>query len=510
MKGCRILVCLISFLLFAGMSSLHARQLDSSVMAALDSRLAEYVESLKYEGIDTQKAECDFLIDSSSDSLIRQFIALRLYDHYLGSPVMGTEAVAIHIFDRWFQPGLISMGSDLDLLNARIFADFNRQSLVGEKAPSLVMETMDGDTVRLFSRKGRYAEKGDRHSILFFYDAGCIKCRMESILLRNLLETEDYPVDFYAVYAGDDRQAWTSYVAERLDIEVNQTGIFHLWDPTLDSDFQRKYGVVQTPRMLLVGPDQIIKGRGLDVSALSQMLHDIFSAPDLEYGAPSTEPYFDYLLSSAVGGKGILTKEDVSAVADRLASAWLQAGDTTMCRQMLGDFLYYLAPKTGEGIKEGLHYVIDEYVLGRNDIWKTKGDSLKVIGFAQIMDDLLSKAECGSRIMDFKVPGDLIRHGKKIKAGDFKLRRLKGEKNIIIFYTEGCHICDSEKAAVRELVAGDRRYRALFVNIDYIADSDPVLAESLFDSFDLSTLPYILMTDRKGYIVGRYMTLQKL
>ena len=466
-----------------------AQQLDSAVQAALGSRLAEYFEALRYESPDVQKAEADFLIESTSDPLVRQYVACSVYEHFVDSPIMGAEAVAIHVYDKWFKPGLISMRSDIEKMNAGIFAEFNRQSLIGMKAPELVMETMEGDSLRLF---------GDRHSVLFFYDAGCAKCKIETILLGNLLATEDYPIDFYAVYAGDDRKAWEAYVADRFDIDASSTRIHHVWDPQLDSDFQRKYGVVQTPRMFLIGPDQVIKGRGLDTYALAQMLGEVFSHPDLEYGNPQSEKFLDQLLSESVP----------SDIADHLAGRWLQSGDTTMCRQMAGDLLYYLAPKTGEEVKASMDHLIDEYILGRDDIWKSEDDSVKVIGFAQIMDDLLSKSAPGSRVADIKVPGDLLRHGKKIKSGTFNLRKLKGKNNIIIFYTEGCHICDAEKAAARKLVAENPAYRVLMVNVDRIMESDPSEAEKLFDRFDLSTLPFILQTDRKGVIARRYISLQ--
>jgi thiol-disulfide isomerase/thioredoxin len=250
--------------------------------------------------------------------------------------------------------------------------------------------------------------------------------------------------------------------------------------------------------MFLIGPDQVIKGRGLDTYALTQMLGEIFSHPELEYGSPQSEKLFDQLLSESVP----------SDIADHLAGRWLQSGDTTMCRQMAGDLLYYLAPKTGEDVKESMDHLIDEYILGRGDIWKSADDSVKVIGFAQIMDDLLSKSAPGSRIADIKVPGELLRHGKKIKSGTFNLRKIKGKNNIIIFYTEGCHICDAEKAAARKLVAEDPAYRVLMVNVDRIMESDPSEAEKLFDRFDLSTLPFILQTDRKGVIARRYISLQ--
>ena len=87
----RILLILLSLflLLKTGEMSSFAQQLDSARMNALSSRLSEYFEALKHESLDVQKAECDFLISSCTDSLVRQFVALSIYDHYADSRIMG-------------------------------------------------------------------------------------------------------------------------------------------------------------------------------------------------------------------------------------------------------------------------------------------------------------------------------------------------------------------------------------------------------------------------------------
>ena len=497
----RLIIILAAFFAAAVISS--AQQLDSAKRVLLDEKLAEYTAAIEREGVQAQKEECDFLIGSSTDSLVRQYVALRLYDHYMSSKVMGAEAVAIHIFDTWFLPGKVSMGDDMDLMTARVYAEFNRQSQIGMQAPELTMEAMGGDIVTLFPSGDNVK---DRHSVLFFYDTDCAKCKVESILLSHLLEEEDYPIDFYAIYTGDNRESWEAYVAERFDFPTGRTKVTHLWDPTLDSDFQRKYGILQTPRMYLIRPDQVIKGRGLDTYALALMLNEILAHPDLDYGNPQMDPLFDNLLAHS-------TETGVKAAADYLAQSQLHAGDTTMCRQLLGDFLYYLAPKTGQAMKEGTKYLINEYILGRNDIWNTADDTLKVVGFAEIMDDLLSKSMQGSRIADIKVPGELLTAAKSAKK-TMNLRKLKGESNIIIFHTNGCNICAAEIAAARNIISQlDRKQKnkikVFLVNVDDIMASDPALASKLFDSFDLSSLPFIISTDKKGIIDSRYVTLRK-
>jgi hypothetical protein len=130
-----------------------------------------------------------------------------------------------------------------------------------------------------------------------------------------------------------------------------------------------------------------------------------------------------------------------------------------------------------------------------------------VTGFAEIMDDLLSRSVPGTEISDLKVPGRLLTH-RKDKSGDYRLGKLKGDRNIIIFYTEGCHVCDAEKASASKIVASDRSTYVLMVNMDEIISDSPSLSACLFDSFDMSSLPFIVETDRKGIIRRRYVSLQ--
>ena len=73
--------------------SLQAQEPYPQLGAKLDS----YLAALVGESASAQSAECDFLINTTQDSLLRQYVALKLYDHYLQSPVMGDDAVAVHV-----------------------------------------------------------------------------------------------------------------------------------------------------------------------------------------------------------------------------------------------------------------------------------------------------------------------------------------------------------------------------------------------------------------------------
>ena len=487
----RILLILLSCFACLGVQA-QAQQLDSLTKAGLSDKLDEYFDAIKALDVDAQKEEVDFLIGTATDSLVRQFVAVKVYDHYLGSPVMGAEAVAIHVLDKWFFDGSVKMYDDVDLLHARIFADFNRQSLIGEKAPQLSLLTYDDEPASL------YSAPSEKYSVLYFYDTGCAKCKLENIRLTEAFKEKSYPIECYAVYAGDNKDQWKEYQNNKFNFEG--ISVTHLWDPEIDSDFQRKYGVLQTPRMFLISPDGTIVGRGLDTDALMQLLEAVFAETELEYGGAESAELFDRLLGSTP------SRREIADVARMIEDATLGEGNEVMYRQLIGDYLYYLAPKTGEEFKEGLYEFIPRYILGREDIWSSEDDRMKVVGFAEIMNDLLSKAAPRTTIADLKVDGIYIRNGKE-KQCRKNLRKLCGLVNIVIFHTEGCHICEAEIAQAREL-AETPKLNVFLVNVDKTISENPSLSTRLFDSFDLSALPFILMTDRKGHIMARYMTLQ--
>lgn len=484
--------------------SIHAQQLDSTIRKTLDHHLEEYAAAIHRESPEVKQQECDFLIDSTTDSLIRQHVAVKLYGHYLESPLMGDEAVAIYIFDRWFASGNVAMYTDADLINARIFADFNRQSLIGSSAPSLILRDSAGNPEII-----DFQDSGNRYKVLFFYDSSCSKCKLESILLRNFLSTSGHTVDFYAVFTGDDFQSWQSFVKERLTADYGNVHVRHLWDPEIESDFQRKYGVIQTPRLFLISPAGEIIGRGLDTEALAKMFGMLFREVKLDYGSDESYELYDEIFASSEGRPQL---EEIIKVADHIADATIAKGDTVMFRQMTGDLLYYLGPQTGSSFKEGTDYLVDKYILTRPDVWRTEDDSIKVIGFARMLDDLLSKCPKGTQMPDLTLPGELI-SSRRSKQGEWNLRKLGGKRNIVIFYTEGCHICDAEKAAAARLVDKEivgrkaaRGTRILLVNVDHILKEYPDMSASLFDTFDLSTLPFIVQTDKNAVIIAKYLS----
>lgn len=490
-----LLTIIVSVTALLSMPLSVSAQLDTAVSNALGAKLDEYMLIIGTEPAEVKCEETDFLISSCTDSLVRQFTALRLYSHFMESKLMGDESVAIHIFDKWFSDGKVKMKSESDFMGARIFAEFNRLSLIGKKAPELYLENDSGAYVSIFGNDSR----SDRPSILFFYDSGCATCKMESIMLRSLLNGTEYTVNLYAVYTQQSGENMERFKTEYLDIRNPQVNVEYLWDPMSVSDFQMKYGILQTPGIFLISRDGTVIGRKLDVMALGRLM-EIYCKP-YEYGSRESSAFYDEVFASYGGHPG---SDDVKGICDAIAGKTLEQKDTLRFKQMAGDLMYWLGASRGEGIKCGLEYLIDRYIAGEPAIWTTGEDSLKVLSYSEILRDLLAKAPAGERLPAVEVPGIMKIRGKE-RNKTVRLDRLRNAT--VIFHTEGCPVCEAELAAADSLSKADRREKFFLTDIDEVMNTAPDTAFLLFEKFDLTVMPYITETDRKCRVTRKYMSL---
>jgi hypothetical protein len=276
----------------------------------------------------------------------------------------------------------------------------------------------------------------------------------------------------------------------------------HAWDPDLESDFQRKYGVLQTPRMFLVAPDGTVVGRGLDTPAL-QMLTDKYSGKEgYVYGTPEGTSLYEKVFADYGDD---LKPEDVLDVAAYVAERTYGEGDTETFKHMEGDLLYFLSSQTGETFKEGTKLFIDKYILGVPNVWNKDEDASQVVSMAKMMKELLERTPVGSTVPDLKVHGTLLRKPclfrKASKEGSFSLRKA----DYLVFYTKGCGRCEETLAAARNLA--DNKAKVLLVNMDTLMGVHPEEAQSLLDTFDLSGLPYVIQLGSGGVVLHRYVEL---
>lgn len=272
---CLFLICAGKTALASAPELLCPSAPDSLQLCALDSLVDTYANSLFLESAAVKEAECNFMIESVADSAARTRVANRLYNHYHDSALMGDEEVAIFLWDNWFYNAKLRVipsggrSEEEEFYDRQLFADLNRPTLLGEKAPQLVAKAPNGARVKLPS--------AGEVSVLFFYDTDCGKCKLESAVLPKALESSKEKLVFYAFYTGSDRKAWKKW-RQSFKLDNNNIKVLHVWDPHFGSDFLRLYGVISTPKLYVVNSEGRIFGRRLEVENLGGVLDLLYES----------------------------------------------------------------------------------------------------------------------------------------------------------------------------------------------------------------------------------------
>ena len=263
-------LCTLTILLVIALSS-FAQSVQSerdSLKAALFDAVRRDLPAMSLLPADSIIYFADKIIsimDSREDSTE---MAGLFFDYFMECPVMGAEAVSVHIADSYFLNGKLKWPDDNSYPELYAFAEFNRSSLIGSSAPPLVLNAIDSAIVDVRAVRSP-------HKVLYFYEDGCATCIRQTPLLVSLLNAYDGEgqIAFFAIYTQSERSQWEQYVAQNFDkIDNPKVTVYNLWDPELESDFQMKYGVLTTPALFLLDSENIIVGRKLDSNALGQLL----------------------------------------------------------------------------------------------------------------------------------------------------------------------------------------------------------------------------------------------
>ena len=388
--------------------SLSARQADAdSLFRLLEKPLGNMLVALQGTPIPVQCAQCDTLVLSVADTAVRRRVALYLYDHYRHSPLMGVEAVAIHLADRWFLSGAMPMRSPDELAELRAYVLFNRLSQVGLTAPPLALSRPDGTPLDWRTGRAR---------VLFFYDADCALCRAESERLQRWAEEMDPDVELDLIYTGSDAKAWALWRGKHPFPDGKQFHAEHLWDPEGVSDFPVKYAVTATPRLFFIDASGIIRGRLLDTDALVRLC----ASAKPVYGDGESVRMFGALLDALAP----LKKEDLDLLSARIGARTLAMGDTVSFKQQTGNLLYALAARRSEDCDAVVRPWLKEQLFSRPAVWRTAEDTLQVLSLARLTDGLLALSPKGGKVPSVREAArQLVPDGKTVHRS---LRRLSG------------------------------------------------------------------------------------
>ncbi|MBQ0024959.1 MAG: redoxin domain-containing protein [Bacteroidales bacterium] len=464
------------------------------------SSVTDYLESIMVEPVDSICVKVDSLVAAleAQGAEKQATVAGLAFDFFCNSPIMGQEAVAVHIADTFFLSGKLKWSDDSTYPLLYSFAEFNRSSLLGMDAPQLRMESIEGIPVSIRDLDSRY-------KVLFFYDTSCATCKEMTRGLASFAENyHGSPLTLYAVYTQGDRASWEAYVKEHFEgIDNKDINIVHLWDPEVKSDFQRKYGLLTTPSLFLLDFQNKIVGRKMDPDALSGIL----------LGEETELKQYRVLFDKVFASLRPLDDTAAGMAADAFAKR--TESDSALFRRTMYNLYEYFRSSREPELQQGAYDVAEKYIAGMPGYWSDEYVSCVVHHLAQAKMNPLGS-----------VAPDLL-----LENGRFRIRRLlecNTQYHLIMFHLIDCEECVAEINAL-ERIRKSLGNAGISVTLVYVGDDDRrwkefikrkpsgwrylhlgTHAQEARRLYDLEEVPRTYLLDWADVIVGRNFRIDEL
>lgn len=452
-------------------------------------------------------SRADAFISTGKTPEERARLAYYIYRYYRESKIMGYDEIAVYVADAYFIKGGYTLPDADAVMEMKLFAQTNRLSLIGMRAPGLTLEDPTGNKVEL-------ANGNQDYTVLYFYDDECASCiRTTPALMQYLIRnTEGLNFTVYMIYTQDDRERWMNYVQKAVHpFKVpDNVNIVHLWDPEMTSDFVTKYGVISTPKMFLLNRQGIIVGRDLTPAALSQVV-DV-----QESILTPTEMIFERIFTP------IANTADTTLVTKEIDTFFEDSKDNPEFFHELFYTLYqYLKTSASYTLQQGAAYLANKYIAGMPELWETvtftttgetKGSVIRA-DFSS-PEDFIDQTALAV-LMFYRNPldrpvADLELRTPKNKK--FRIYDVKSRYTVLYFYNTDCALCRGVTKDLAEMYAEYGRDEMEIVAIytgrdnkwkNYLKENDPgwinlwdrKRASGMFDKYDLIDVPAIYLLD---------------
>lgn len=452
-------------------------------------------------------SRADAFISTGKTPEERARLAYYIYRYYRESKIMGYDEIAVYVADAYFIKGGYTLPDTDAVMEMKLFAQTNRLSLIGMRAPGLTLEDPAGNKVEL-------ANGNQDYTVLYFYDDECASCiRTTPALMQYLIRnTEGLNFTVYMIYTQDDRERWMNYVQKAVHpFKVpDNVNIVHLWDPEMTSDFVTKYGVISTPKMFLLNRQGIIVGRDLTPAALSQVV-DV-----QESILTPTEMIFERIFTP------IANTADTTLVTKEIDTFFEDSKDNPEFFHELFYTLYqYLKTSASYTLQQGAAYLANKYIAGMPELWETvtftttgetKGSVIRA-DFSS-PEDFIDQTALAV-LMFYRNPldrpvADLELRTPKNKK--FRIYDVKSRYTVLYFYNTDCALCRGVTKDLAEMYAEYGRDEMEIVAIytgrdnkwkNYLKENNPgwinlwdrKRASGMFDKYDLIDVPAIYLLD---------------
>lgn len=229
----------------------------------IETRLNRYFSQLVAPVPDSVISEADALIaKTGSDKESFKFLVWWLTLHYESSPIMGMDAVFVHLVEKYYVTKRAYWVTDEQ--NEKIInrAYTIAPNLIGQKGAPLPLQDTSGKSASLYDIKAKY-------TILVFWDPTCGHCITEVPRLDSAFNAswKKKGAVMFGVKTEGTQEEWLKFIRDK-----KLKGWIHAWDPGYKSNYRRFYDVYSTPLVYLLDENKKILAKRLGVEQLEEFL----------------------------------------------------------------------------------------------------------------------------------------------------------------------------------------------------------------------------------------------
>lgn len=227
------------------------------------SRLDNYFERVLLPIPDTVIHYADNLIAKAEGNkeMIR-FIVAHLFTKYQNSPIMGMDAVFVHLAEKYYLQDDVMELSESMKQRIKDRVDDVKPNLIGQVAPNVTMNNTQNRPQELHSLEARL-------TIIYFWEPSCSHCKKATPIIRDLSDKyRDQGVVVFGVYTQGDQQEWAKYIKD------NKLNWVNVWDPYRTTNYHKLYDVYSTPLIYLLDHEKKIVAKRIGAESLEAIIKE--------------------------------------------------------------------------------------------------------------------------------------------------------------------------------------------------------------------------------------------
>ena len=232
----------------------------------LGNKITQYLENLTYRGPDSIIVAANQIIDKSKPNPeVFKFTLTQIMTTYENPKYMGMDAVFVNLAEKYYLTGMATWMDSSRMVKLRDRVNKIKPTLLGAKAPRLVMQ----DTAMV--TKNMYDLKAD-YTVLLFWSHTCGHCKKHMPEYIDIYDKyKDKGVDFYSICTDPKLDEIKKFLKE---YKVNFPVYF---DAQNTNNFHQTYDIYSTPVTFVLDKDKKIVAKRLATEQLDDILEKLIN-----------------------------------------------------------------------------------------------------------------------------------------------------------------------------------------------------------------------------------------